>query len=438
MSDNPQTLKDLFAELARPFDPASVDFKPGATTKDKQRCLAMAYADSRAYEARLDEALQENWSASYERAFVHAPVDVVEWENGQRVTRTKNIGKVAVTCFLTILGVTRCGMGECDLADDNAVTSAESQAFKRACSRFGLGRYLYDIPQVWVGYDEDRRRITDEGMAQLREMLRTGVAPTRQATSNGNGGGNGNGSSNGSQATQQPAANGQQSTSNGGAPKCPKCGGAMWDNRPKKASGEYSAKSPDFKCKTKTCDGVIWPPKADATGQPPAAASKPQPTTADNSAADDDIDEMVMGALGTKYPEKVKASVAEMTAMATEAGWNEEHLVGHIAKHYGYTLLVGLDSNEKAILSMTVADYRHLKSVLLSLLEVKKMVAGAGLPNETVITWINESAGTTYTNRKQAANAIDDMSHEERLAFKDYFLAKEKESAQAAGQQFIS
>lgn len=41
--------------------------------------------------------------------------------------------------------------------------------------------------------------------------------------------------------------------------KCPECGGAMWDNRPKKSTGEFSAKSPDFKCKDKNCEGVIWP-----------------------------------------------------------------------------------------------------------------------------------------------------------------------------------
>jgi hypothetical protein len=31
----------------------------------------------------------------------------------------------------------------------------------------------------------------------------------------------------------------------------------MWDNRGKKKN----PKAPDFKCKNKSCDGVIWPPK---------------------------------------------------------------------------------------------------------------------------------------------------------------------------------
>ena len=41
-------------------------------------------------------------------------------------------------------------------------------------------------------------------------------------------------------------------------PSCPTCSGTMWDNRPKKASGDANPKSPDFKCKDKGCGGVIW------------------------------------------------------------------------------------------------------------------------------------------------------------------------------------
>lgn len=38
---------------------------------------------------------------------------------------------------------------------------------------------------------------------------------------------------------------------------CPICSSEMWDNRETKKN----PKAPDFKCKDKTCDGVIWPPK---------------------------------------------------------------------------------------------------------------------------------------------------------------------------------
>src|SRR5689334_18303105 len=50
-------------------------------------------------------------------------------------------------------------------------------------------------------------------------------------------------------------------------PNCPKCSGPMWDNR----VGKRNPKAPDFKCKDRECDGVVWPPRA-APGAPGAAA----------------------------------------------------------------------------------------------------------------------------------------------------------------------
>lgn len=57
----------------------------------------------------------------------------------------------------------------------------------------------------------------------------------------------------------------------GGAvePSCPTCQGPMWDNR----VGKKNPKAPDFKCKDKTCDGVIWPPKNGKGPAKPSSAS---------------------------------------------------------------------------------------------------------------------------------------------------------------------
>jgi hypothetical protein len=51
---------------------------------------------------------------------------------------------------------------------------------------------------------------------------------------------------------------------------CPKCSGAMWDNRLTKRN----PKQPDFKCKDPQCDGVIWPPK---NGTAPRTAAPTAP-----------------------------------------------------------------------------------------------------------------------------------------------------------------
>ena len=52
-------------------------------------------------------------------------------------------------------------------------------------------------------------------------------------------------------------------------PPCPKCQGEMWDNR----IGKKNPKAPDFKCKDRGCDGVIWPPR-DAAKAATAAADQ--------------------------------------------------------------------------------------------------------------------------------------------------------------------
>jgi hypothetical protein len=46
----------------------------------------------------------------------------------------------------------------------------------------------------------------------------------------------------------------------------------MWDNRLTKRN----PKAPDYKCRDRSCDGVIWPPKAAKpdTSEPVRAASE--------------------------------------------------------------------------------------------------------------------------------------------------------------------
>lgn len=177
-TQNPKTFDAILAELAKPFDPAVVEFKPGAVAKSSNRALALAYVDARAYETRLDEA-DPAWSNAYLREYPE--------------------GRVVVTCTLTVGGVTRQAIGECLVltangAEENAATSAEAQAFKRACAKFALGRYLYSVPQVWADYDPAKRAFTPAALDALREMLRTGKLPATggaAADAQGHAGGNG-------------------------------------------------------------------------------------------------------------------------------------------------------------------------------------------------------------------------------------------------------
>ena len=54
MSAEEKTFVTILAELAKPFDPVVVEFKPGAVARNEARALALAYVDSREYMRRLD------------------------------------------------------------------------------------------------------------------------------------------------------------------------------------------------------------------------------------------------------------------------------------------------------------------------------------------------------------------------------------------------
>lgn len=73
----------------------------------------------------------------------------------------------------------------------------------------------------------------------------------------------------GSKTTYTPMGSGAD-----GDPSCPVCGNRMWDNRGTPEKPKANPKAPDFKCKDKQCNGVIWPPRGP---KKPAAAAPPPP-----------------------------------------------------------------------------------------------------------------------------------------------------------------
>jgi hypothetical protein len=140
----------IITELQVPFDPSVIEWRVTNTAKDKRRGQVMPYADQRAYTDRLNALLTPaGWTRKYT---VHTSA------NFQRGKDQKTVAKIFVTCELTILGLgSHSATGEEWADDDNAGTSAEAQAFKRACSCFGLGRYLYYFTGLWVDIDDRKR-----------------------------------------------------------------------------------------------------------------------------------------------------------------------------------------------------------------------------------------------------------------------------------------
>jgi len=147
---NNEKMNQILDELSKPFHPSRITWRPGALTGKKDKALALAYADLRAYQNRLDEICGMDWSVSY-----------TPW--GDRII-----------CHLTINGITRSSTGEPDSDSERseiAGTTAEAQAFKRACAMFGLGRYLYNLPSLWVEYDAPNQRFTEKAKARLHGLI---------------------------------------------------------------------------------------------------------------------------------------------------------------------------------------------------------------------------------------------------------------------------
>ena len=72
---------------------------------------------------------------------------------------------------------------ELDKVDHNI----DAQAFKRACSCFGLGRYFYDIAPIWVDLDQNRQPVRTPVLSAwaFPENWRKGMRPS---SGNGDGG----------------------------------------------------------------------------------------------------------------------------------------------------------------------------------------------------------------------------------------------------------
>lgn len=135
----PTSLAEAACWLLKPFAKVDIEIKISATNREKTKGLASPYADMRVYFARLDKICGvENWSSAI------------------------TLSDRGAVCSLTIFGVTKSATGDYPQgADENPATSAEAQAFKRACAAFGLGRYLYTFGDTWADLQPDGKRFVD-------------------------------------------------------------------------------------------------------------------------------------------------------------------------------------------------------------------------------------------------------------------------------------
>jgi hypothetical protein len=174
-----EEIRRLTTELEVPFEPTVIEWRVTNTSKNgSPRGQVIPYADQRAYTDRLNAVFTPaGWTREYT---VHTSA------NFERSKDKKIVAKVLVTCKLTIFRLgSHSATGEEWADDENAGTSAEAQAFKRAASCFGLGRYLYYFSGEWVDLDDRKRpkRVPKLPMWATPDGWRQGLRPQQSTGS---------------------------------------------------------------------------------------------------------------------------------------------------------------------------------------------------------------------------------------------------------------
>lgn len=168
-----------FAALAEPFEPEEVFWLPQSINYDDDNptAVAAAYADKRAYSARMDAVLgKHNWQVSFGAPVVAPFTKIIkekknwktkEVETPQQIIQGTKVFVVAQVSVFFGPGIGWIGKestGAADTDDENAITTAEAQAFKRACSLWGPGNYFYELPKESYPYNK-KKRTWKEGYA---------------------------------------------------------------------------------------------------------------------------------------------------------------------------------------------------------------------------------------------------------------------------------
>jgi hypothetical protein len=234
---------DVWTQLSAPLAGAVISWRQdGRPVQRDGKFFArfVAYVDANTVRERLDGVVPGEWDLTLELLPTLARDDDDE-------------PSCSFKARLQVLGVIRE-----DVGTGRDYKQAATDAFKRTAVRFGIAHELYAYEQNWVQVDGDgkyARPLEDPAIAYARRIARSertahaahidseSIAETEAADVGS-----------GESESVPPRATGPIALDE---PTCPKCGGRMWDNRMSKRN----PKAPDYKCRSRSCDGVIWPPR---------------------------------------------------------------------------------------------------------------------------------------------------------------------------------
>lgn len=129
-------MNDIMQKLQAPFPITDIEFRVGSTTQDKKKGLALAYITNRAIMNRLDELFGvDGWKNEYKEMHQGILCGISLKINNEWVTKWDGA----------------------DLTNIEATKGGLSDSMKRAAVQWGIGRYLYKLPDFWVEIKQQGR-----------------------------------------------------------------------------------------------------------------------------------------------------------------------------------------------------------------------------------------------------------------------------------------
>lgn len=162
---------------------------------------------------------------------------------------------------LTVGGTTRIGCG-----DGQNMKERIGDAIRNAAMRFGVALSLWTKDELESGHVEQKATEAAQPPASApREPSRREThstvrkAPVPQPSVDAE-----TGEIVDAEVVEEPAGHVEQKEGHPVFGTCSQCGSVeWWDNRDKKASGQYKPNAADGKCKNKSCSKAVWLPKSD-------------------------------------------------------------------------------------------------------------------------------------------------------------------------------
>jgi hypothetical protein len=132
-------------KLSEYFPPQKIEWKPGVTNANKEKnqpptkAIALAFVTARAIQDRLDEVCgPDNWKNEF-----------IPWKNDHQLC--------GISIRINGEWVTKWDGAE--NTQTEPLKGGLSSAMKRAAAQWGIGRYLYEIPNQWYPVIQKGKRV---------------------------------------------------------------------------------------------------------------------------------------------------------------------------------------------------------------------------------------------------------------------------------------